>query len=67
MQAVFGAGFDYAYLYPGLRRVVQAAGRVIRTREDRGVVWLIDDRFAQGRIRALLPPWWQIEPPSSPS
>ncbi len=60
MQALFGAGYDYAYLYPGLQKVVQAAGRVIRTREDRGVVHLIDDRFAQPRIRALLPAWWRV-------
>ncbi len=59
LQAAFGAGFDYAYLYPGLRKVVQAAGRVIRTREDRGVVWLIDDRFCRPQVRALLPAWWR--------
>lgn len=59
LQAAFGAGFDYAYLYPGLRKVVQAAGRVIRTRDDRGVVWLIDDRFCRPDVRALLPGWWR--------
>lgn len=59
LQAAFGAGFDYAYLYPGLRKVVQAAGRVIRTREDSGVVWLIDDRFCRPEVRALLPAWWR--------
>ena len=57
----FGAGYDYAYLYPGLRKVVQAAGRVIRTREDRGTVWLIDDRFGRPEVRALLPAWWRVE------
>jgi len=64
LQSAFGAGFDYAYLYPGLRKVVQAAGRVIRTREDRGVVWLIDDRFCRAEVRALLPGWWrpQVRP-----
>jgi Rad3-related DNA helicase len=41
--------------------VVQAAGRVIRTQQDRGVVMLIDDRFAEGRIRQLLPRWWSLE------
>ncbi|HVE54346.1 MAG TPA: ATP-dependent DNA helicase, partial [Ramlibacter sp.] len=50
----FSAGYDYAYLYPGMQKVVQAAGRVIRTREDRGTVVLIDDRFAQPAVRALL-------------
>jgi DNA excision repair protein ERCC-2 len=59
MQASFGAGYDYTYLYPGLRKVVQAAGRVIRTREDQGVVVLIDDRFARPAVRALLPRWWR--------
>jgi DNA excision repair protein ERCC-2 len=62
MQAMFGAGYDYTYLYPGLQKVVQAAGRVIRTETDRGVVYLIDDRFAQPAVRELLPRWWQIGP-----
>ncbi|MGZ5180248.1 MAG: helicase C-terminal domain-containing protein [Ramlibacter sp.] len=61
MQQAFGSGYDYAYLYPGLRKVVQAAGRVIRTRDDRGTVVLIDDRFARPEVRALLPSWWQVE------
>ncbi len=61
MERSFGAGWDYAYLYPGLRKVVQAAGRVIRTREDRGTVVLIDDRFARPEVRALLPAWWRVE------
>jgi len=61
MAAIFGAGYDYTYLFPGVQKVVQAAGRVIRTQQDRGVVMLIDDRFAEGRIRQLLPRWWQID------
>ncbi|WP_028216821.1 ATP-dependent DNA helicase [Paraburkholderia oxyphila] len=60
MQSLYGAGFDYTYLIPGLRKVVQAAGRVIRTEHDRGVVHLLDDRFARPDVRALLPAWWQI-------
>jgi len=60
MQTLFGAGYDYTYLYPGIQKVVQAAGRVIRTEQDRGVVWLIDDRFAQPGIRALMPAWWEL-------
>lgn len=56
----FGAGYDYAYLYPGLQKVVQAAGRVIRTQEDRGVVVLIDDRFGRTAVRDLLPRWWDV-------
>ncbi|MCG2584211.1 ATP-dependent DNA helicase [Massilia sp. TS11] len=59
MDALFGAGYDYTYLYPGLQKVVQAAGRVIRSEGDRGMVCLIDDRFAQPDVRALLPQWWQ--------
>jgi Rad3-related DNA helicase len=61
MDKIFGAGYDYAYLYPGLQKVVQAAGRVIRQPSDRGVVYLIDDRFARGEVRALLPEWWGLE------
>jgi DNA excision repair protein ERCC-2 len=61
LDGVFGAGYDYAYLYPGLQKVVQAAGRVIRTQEDKGVVYLIDDRFARPAVRELLPAWWRIE------
>lgn len=54
----FGAGYEYTYLYPGLQKVTQAAGRVIRTPEDQGVIWLIDDRYSQPQVRALLPQWW---------
>jgi Rad3-related DNA helicase len=61
MQAMFGAGYDYTYLYPGLQKVVQAAGRVIRTEADQGVVYLIDDRFDDPAVRALLPRWWQVD------
>jgi len=62
MQTTFGAGYDYTYLYPGIQKVVQAAGRVIRTEADRGVVYLIDDRFAQPAVQALLPRWWGLAP-----
>nr|MBF0684376.1 ATP-dependent DNA helicase [Pseudomonas sp.] len=60
MQALFGQGYDYTYLFPGLQKVVQAAGRVIRTPKDRGVVHLIDDRFARPQVRRLLPSWWNL-------
>jgi DNA excision repair protein ERCC-2 len=70
MDELFGAGYDYTYLYPGLHKVIQAAGRVIRTREDRGVVYLIDDRYTRREVRELLPKWWQPQafrkPRSSP-
>ena len=61
MSAAFGAGYDYTYLYPGIQKVVQAAGRVIRTQRDRGIVYLIDDRFAKPDVLRLLPQWWDIE------
>ena len=64
MQAMFadsgGNGYDYAYLYPGLQKVVQAAGRVIRSTDDSGVVYLLDDRFGQKAVRSLLPGWWSV-------
>ncbi|WP_271197630.1 ATP-dependent DNA helicase [Pseudomonas turukhanskensis] len=60
MQAMFGSGYDYTYLYPGLQKVVQAAGRVIRTQQDSGVVYLMDDRFSQAAVRRLLPTWWEV-------
>lgn len=56
----FGQGYEYTYLYPGMQRVVQAAGRLIRTHEDRGELLLIDPRFAKPEIRALLPSWWPL-------
>ncbi|MES2901689.1 MAG: ATP-dependent DNA helicase [Pseudomonadota bacterium] len=62
MQTMFGAGYDYTYLYPGIQKVVQASGRVIRTESDEGVVVLIDDRFAQPEVQALLPAWWRVQP-----
>ena len=58
LQAWFGHGFEYAYLYPGLKKVTQAAGRVIRSEADRGTVWLLDDRFARPEVRQHLPAWW---------
>ena len=60
LQTLFGAGHDYTYLYPGLQKVVQAAGRVIRTTTDEGVVFLIDDRFRRPEVRRLLPAWWRV-------
>lgn len=51
-------GYEYAYLYPGMNKVLQAAGRVIRTQEDTGVVALLDDRFLKNSYRALFPREW---------
>ena len=54
-------GYDYTYLYPGMQKVVQAAGRVIRTEHDVGTVHLIDDRYRRAKVRGLLPGWWRVE------
>ncbi|CAB3750034.1 ATP-dependent DNA helicase [Paraburkholderia humisilvae] len=61
MHAQFGNGYDYVYLYPGLQKVVQAAGRVIRTEQDVGIVHLIDDRYRRADVRRLLPRWWRVQ------
>ncbi len=53
-----GLGFEFAYQYPGMNKVMQAAGRVIRTERDVGAVLLIDDRFLSSRYRQLMPPQW---------
>ena len=58
-QEKTGAGFDFAYTFPGMNRVLQATGRVIRSETDRGVVLLIDTRFAESRYRRLFPAHWQ--------
>ncbi len=58
LQQRFGEGYNYTYVIPGLQKVAQAAGRVIRTPDDRGVIWLIDDRFLKRPVRGLLPTWW---------
>ena len=60
LEDVFGSGYDYTYLVPGIQKVVQAAGRVIRTQEDKGIVYLIDDRFGRPAVRELLPAWWRL-------
>lgn len=57
-EEVFGSGFEYAYRYPGMNKVLQAAGRVIRTDTDRGIVLLIDDRYLTMDYRRLCPPHW---------
>lgn len=58
-QRHYGAGFEYAYLYPGMQKVDQALGRVIRHRDDRGRALLIDSRYRERQYRELLPPWWR--------
>lgn len=53
------SGFDYAFRYPGMNKVLQAAGRVIRTSEDRGVILLLDERFLQREYASLFPREWE--------
>jgi Rad3-related DNA helicase len=60
LDKLFGAGHGYADLVPAMQRVVQAAGRVLRTPEDRGWLWLLDDRYRRTEVIELLPPWWQL-------
>ncbi|WHY64797.1 ATP-dependent DNA helicase [Neobacillus sp. SuZ13] len=52
-------GYDYAYVYPGMNKVLQAGGRLIRSEEDLGTIVLIDDRFLKHQYQQLLPPEWQ--------
>jgi DNA excision repair protein ERCC-2 len=58
-------GFNYAYLYPGLNRVFQAAGRVIRSEYDRGAILLIDMRYSRPQYSSLLPEDWEVQPVAS--
>ena len=51
-------GFEYAYLYPGMNKVLQAAGRVIRTMEDKGVILLLDERFVTKQVVDTFPAEW---------
>jgi DNA excision repair protein ERCC-2 len=60
LDKLFGAGHGYADLVPAMQRVVQAAGRVLRTPQDRGWLWLLDDRYRRTEVLELLPPWWQL-------
>jgi DNA excision repair protein ERCC-2 len=55
-------GFNYGYVFPGMNRVLQAVGRVIRSETDRGVALLIDERFSRWPYRELLPKWWDLKP-----
>lgn len=57
-QSKNGLGYEYAYQYPGMNKVMQAAGRVIRSEEDRGVIVLIDERYTYGTYQNLFPAEW---------
>lgn len=59
-------GFDYAYRYPGMQRVLQAVGRLIRSENDQGAALLIDRRFLETRYEDLFPGWWQVVPHFAP-
>lgn len=61
-EADRGAGFDFAYRFPGMQRVLQAVGRLIRSESDRGAALLVDRRFHEPRTRELLPEWWHVPP-----
>lgn len=60
-EKTLGDGFAYAYRYPGMHKVLQAAGRVIRSETDRGVVLLLDQRYYQNDYLSLCPPHWRFE------
>lgn len=63
----YGEGFRYAYLVPGMSRVVQAAGRLVRSPTDRGVVVLVERRFGYPDYSAFFPPWWRVVRSDEPS
>lgn len=61
MQDKFQQGYHFTYTYPGVQKVIQAAGRVIRTKDDQGYLWLLDDRYQDAFIQSLLPEWWNTQ------
>lgn len=65
-QKTLSQGFNYAYLYPGINRVIQTAGRVIRRDTDAGFILLLEERFLKPQYQMLLPHEWQINTVSSP-
>jgi DNA excision repair protein ERCC-2 len=60
LDQLFGAGQGDADLVPAMQKVVQAAGRVLRTPDDRGWLWLLDERYGRAEVVRLLPAWWGI-------
>lgn len=58
LQRRYGQGYEYTYLYPAIRKIVQAAGRLIRHQGDSGTIELIDQRFKKLEIKQLFPAWW---------
>ena len=59
-ETTSGQGYEFAYMYPGFNKVLQAVGRIIRTEEDRGIVLLIDERFSQTSYKKLFPEEWTM-------
>jgi DNA excision repair protein ERCC-2 len=57
-QSVGKNGYDFSYVYPGMNKVLQAGGRLIRTEKDTGRIFLIDDRFLSAKYKQLLPKEW---------
>ncbi|MFT4712485.1 MAG: Rad3-related DNA helicase [Candidatus Azotimanducaceae bacterium] len=66
-EHITGNGFEFAYQYPGVNRVLQTAGRLIRSDTDRGILCLVDNRFNENRYQKLLPDHWNIEGVKSPA
>ena len=62
-QETYGKGFEYAYLYPGMSRVIQSVGRVIRSEYDVGMILLIGQRFATSYYNSLFPQYWYQKSP----
>lgn len=60
-QQRYAAGFEYAFLYPGMQKVDQALGRVVRRIDDTGSALLVDPRYRERQYRQLLPPWWEYQ------
>jgi Rad3-related DNA helicase len=59
LEDAFNCGYEYTYLYPGMQKIAQAAGRIIRATTDEGTLVLLDDRYAYTEVQELLPRWWR--------
>ncbi|MFL6551507.1 MAG: ATP-dependent DNA helicase [Povalibacter sp.] len=59
LENAFNCGYEYTYLYPGMQKIAQAAGRIIRATSDEGTLILLDDRYAYTEVQELLPRWWR--------
>jgi DNA excision repair protein ERCC-2 len=62
-QREYNAGFDYAYTYPAMTKAIQAAGRVIRSETDKGLIVLLDNRFIQPSYSRCMPQDWFVASP----